>query len=101
MTGGPRRTCVGCRAVRMKHELVRLVRSPDGVVMVDERGHAAGRGAYVCRSGGCAARLSKAGRLSQAFRRPSRLDAGVLTAVQGLERDRGLDMGDRVTLSRR
>ena len=85
----------------MKDELVRLVRSPDGVVVVDERGHAAGRGAYVCRSGGCAARLAKGGRLSQAFRRPSRLEAAVLTAVQALERDRGVDMGVRVTSSGR
>src|SRR5437867_13407353 len=43
----PRRTCLGCRRVRPKEALVRLVRGRDGVVVADPRGGAAGRGAYV------------------------------------------------------
>lgn len=71
MTGGPRRTCVACRQVQDKGQLVRLVRRPDGGVVVDRAGTAPGRGAYVCRQAGCASRLVKSGRLSQAFKRPS------------------------------
>jgi uncharacterized protein len=67
----PRRTCVVCREVRGKRELVRLVRRPDGAVAVDARGRLPGRGAYVCRGAECVARLAKAGRVSQAFRKPS------------------------------
>lgn len=42
------RTCVGCRLVRPKAALVRIVRGPDGSVNVDHAGYAPGRGAYVC-----------------------------------------------------
>jgi len=42
----PQRTCVGCRTVMPKHQLIRIVRSPDGV-QVDSTGKLAGRGAYL------------------------------------------------------
>lgn len=42
----PQRTCVGCRTVQAKRQLVRVVRAPEGV-RVDPTGKAAGRGAYV------------------------------------------------------
>ena len=43
----PQRTCVGCRTVIAKRQLVRLVRTADGQVRVDPSGKAAGRGAYL------------------------------------------------------
>ena len=49
----PLRQCLGCREMKPKAELVRVVRSPEGVVSVDLRGKAPGRGAYVCRSADC------------------------------------------------
>ena len=49
----PQRTCVACRTVRPKRELVRILRTPEGVVMVDETGKRNGRGAYLCRQRGC------------------------------------------------
>ena len=42
----PQRTCVGCRQVMPKRNLIRVVRSPEGI-SVDSTGKAAGRGAYV------------------------------------------------------
>jgi len=42
----PQRTCVGCRTVQAKRNLIRLVRTPEGV-LVDESGKLAGRGAYL------------------------------------------------------
>ena len=69
------RTCLGCRRRRPKRELVRLVRQPDGVVVRDASGSAAGRGAYVCAEATCLERALKAGRLSQALRARCRLDA--------------------------
>ena len=42
----PQRTCVGCRKVLPKRQLIRIVRSPDGV-QVDPTGKLAGRGAYL------------------------------------------------------
>ena len=60
----PERTCIVCRAKRPKTELLRIVFAPEGLVMVDPGGKAAGRGAYVCRrpehAAEAAARLSRA-----------------------------------------
>jgi predicted RNA-binding protein YlxR (DUF448 family) len=44
----PLRTCVACRKVRPKRELIRLVRISDGSVEFDTSGKRAGRGAYLC-----------------------------------------------------
>ncbi len=49
----PQRTCVGCRKVSGKRELVRLVRTPEETVEVDETGKRPGRGTYLCRRQSC------------------------------------------------
>ena len=49
----PTRTCVACRTERQKRDLVRVVRSPDGTVMLDLSGRLPGRGAYLCADGSC------------------------------------------------
>jgi uncharacterized protein len=49
----PRRTCVACRQERAKRELIRVVRTADGLVEVDPSGKKAGRGAYLCSYRDC------------------------------------------------
>ena len=49
----PQRTSVGCRTVQGKRELIRIVRTPDGDVIVDPTGKKNGRGAYVHKSQEC------------------------------------------------
>ena len=49
----PMRQCLGCREMKPKKELVRVVRSPEGTVSLDLKGKAPGRGACVCRSAAC------------------------------------------------
>ena len=49
----PQRTCVACRNIRVKQQLIRLVRLSDGSVVVDESGKKAGRGAYLCADKAC------------------------------------------------
>lgn len=49
----PRRTCVACRTVNPKRELVRVVRTIEGGIEIDPGGKQAGRGAYLCRRKGC------------------------------------------------
>lgn len=63
----PMRQCVGCRAMRPKRELVRVVRSPEGEISVDLRGKKSGRGAYVCRDAGCLKKAIKSRALGRAF----------------------------------
>ena len=64
----PLRTCVACREIRPKREMIRVVRPPEGAVTVDERGKAAGRGAYLCRRRACWALALRKGRLEHALR---------------------------------
>lgn len=49
----PQRTCIACRSHDAKRGLVRLVRTPEGTVEVDETGKKNGRGAYLCRTREC------------------------------------------------
>ena len=65
----PMRQCVGCREMKPKKELVRVVRAPDGTLSLDFRGKAPGRGAYVCPDPECLKRARKARALERAFRR--------------------------------
>lgn len=48
----PQRTCVGCREVLPKRELIRLVRQPEGI-HIDPTGKATGRGAYLHNRRSC------------------------------------------------
>lgn len=63
----PMRQCLGCREMKPKKELVRVVRSPEGQISLDFRGKANGRGAYVCRSPECLKKAIKARALERAF----------------------------------
>lgn len=49
----PLRTCIACRAVRAKRELIRVVRTPEGHICIDSTGKMNGRGAYLCRNRRC------------------------------------------------
>lgn len=64
----PLRTCIACRQIRPKREMVRVVRPPEGGVLIDERGKAAGRGAYLCRCRRCWTLAFKERRLEHALR---------------------------------
>ena len=55
----PMRQCVGCREMKPKKELVRVVRGPEGTISLDFRGKAPGRGAYVCPQTECLKRAIK------------------------------------------
>ena len=55
----PMRMCVGCREMKPKRELIRVVRSPEGEVSMDPVGKKPGRGAYVCRNTECLKRAIK------------------------------------------
>ena len=63
----PMRQCLGCREMRPKKELIRIVRSPEGAVSLDSKGKASGRGAYICPNAECLKRAIKAKAVSRAF----------------------------------
>jgi uncharacterized protein len=81
MKSEPSRTCLGCREARPKGRLVRLIRLPSGIVVVDASARAAGRGAYVCPDTGCVEQALVRGRLAHAFRKPCVASPDLAAAV--------------------
>ena len=63
----PMRMCVGCREMKEKRSLMRIVKSPEGVISFDRVGKAPGRGAYVCRSKECLNRAVRQRQLERAL----------------------------------
>ena len=63
----PQRQCVGCRTMKDKKELLRVVRTPEGEIVLDGSGKKSGRGAYVCHDGECLKRARKSRALERAF----------------------------------
>ncbi len=61
---------MACRTTRPKLELVRIVRTPDRRVVIDDTGRLAGRGAYVCRTAACLTIANTKGALSRALETP-------------------------------
>ena len=59
--------CVGCREMKTKTELIRVVKAPEGEVSLDLGGKKPGRGAYICNSVICFNRANKSRALSRAF----------------------------------
>jgi predicted RNA-binding protein YlxR (DUF448 family) len=63
----PQRTCVSCHETKPKRELLRIVRTPDGHVVIDATGKKSGRGAYLCARLSCWENAIKKKRLEQEF----------------------------------
>ncbi len=64
----PLRICVGCRLRKPKRELVRIVRTPEGEVVLDMTGKKAGRGVYICPLEDCFKKAVKGKRLEKNLR---------------------------------
>ena len=76
----PMRMCCGCREMKPKKELLRVVRSPEGVIAFDPVGKAPGRGAYVCKDAECLNRAVKSRALEKQLEVP--ISAEVLEKLQ-------------------
>ena len=63
----PMRMCLGCREMKPKRELIRIVMNKEGEISLDMTGKLAGRGAYICNSAKCASKLKKTHGLERNF----------------------------------
>ena len=79
----PQRMCVGCRAMKPKSELIRVVKSPEGVISTDTTYKAQGRGAYICKDPECFKRAIKNKALSRTFKTaiPKDVEEAIQTAL--------------------
>ena len=66
----PMRMCVGCREMKPKAEMIRVVRTPQGEILVDRRGKVSGRGAYLCLGSECFAKARKSRALERQLETP-------------------------------
>ena len=64
----PQRTCIGCRQVKDKRDLIRVVRTPEGTFCLDKSGRMNGRGAYLCPDRACIEQALRKGALAKSFR---------------------------------
>ena len=64
----PERSCVACAQKFPKQDLIRIVKTPEGAVIVDLNAKSAGRGAYLCRTPSCWQRGIEKGGLKRSFK---------------------------------
>lgn len=81
----PQRQCLGCREMRNKKDLIRVVRSPEGEISLDFKGKKPGRGAYVCPAPACLAKARKSRALERAF--STAIPAEVYDQLEGQMRE--------------
>lgn len=82
MKSQPIRMCAGCMARKEKGELIRVVRSPEGVVSLDLIGKKPGRGIYICKNPACLQKAQKAKRIERSFSAPVPPEV-----IEGLEKE--------------
>lgn len=63
----PLRMCAGCRERAPKKTLIRIVRTPEGKLILDARDKAPGRGAYICRKAECLKKAQKSRSIERAL----------------------------------
>ncbi len=61
------RMCVACREMQPKKQLTRVLRTPEGAVMLDTTGRGNGRGAYLCKKSACLEKAIKSRALERAL----------------------------------
>ncbi len=63
----PVRQCLGCNEHKPKKEMLRVLRTPEGEIILDFTGKKSGRGAYICPKASCLKRARKSRRIDRAL----------------------------------
>lgn len=64
----PLRQCVGCGGMKEKRSMYRVIKTPEGGLVIDKTGRKNGRGAYLCASGECLKRAQKSRGLERSLK---------------------------------
>lgn len=83
----PLRMCVGCREMKIKKELIRVVRTPAGDIELDSTGKKAGRGAYICPGLQCFKKAVKSKSIHKALEHeiPVEVLADIESRIAGMD----------------
>ncbi len=76
----PMRKCVGCNEMKEKKDLVRIIKTPEGNIVLDETGKTNGRGAYICRGSECFHKAVKNKGLERSLK--SQIPAEILQSLE-------------------
>ena len=79
----PLRTCTICRNKGNKESFVRVVRTKEGEISIDQTYKVNGRGLYVCKNGDCIAKAIKGRALNKAFK--TMVDDSVYKGLESYE----------------
>lgn len=63
----PMRMCLGCGEMKPKRELIRVVKSKEGISPLTSQAKKSGRGAYICKSVECFEKARKARKFERSF----------------------------------
>lgn len=64
----PQRMCIGCREMKDRTELIRIVKNKEGAIFLDDTGKAQGRGAYICANPECFRKIKKSKGLDRTYK---------------------------------
>ena len=64
----PMRQCTGCREMKNKKEMMRVLRTPEEEIVLDVTGKKNGRGAYLCKSAECLEKAIKSRGLERSLK---------------------------------
>lgn len=64
------RQCVGCGEMKSKKEMLRILKTAEGEILLDATGRKNGRGAYLCNSRECLKRAARGKGLERSFKMP-------------------------------
>ena len=65
----PMRQCVGCNEMKSKKEMLRILKTPEEAIVLDDTGKKNGRGAYICRNKECLEKAHKQKGLERSFKK--------------------------------
>ena len=64
----PMRQCVGCSEMKGKKEMMRILKTAEGDIVLDVTGKKNGRGAYLCKSDECLKKARKNRGIERSFK---------------------------------
>ena len=78
----PTRKCMGCNESKEKKDLIRIVKSKEGIIEVDLTGKKNGRGAYICKNEECLNKVIKSKRLQKVLE--CEIDTDIYERLRGV-----------------
>ena len=85
----PQRKCIGCNVSKPKKELIRIVRTPEGEMLIDSSKRVNGRGAYICNDPECLQKAIKSKGLNRAFKMNVEADVLLKLSEEMAKLDKG------------